>query len=454
VKTPSESVVWTVSGLNHEVKTILEQGIGTLWLEGEISNFARPASGHWYFSLKDDRAQIRSAMFKGRNQRLAFQPENGDQVRVRAQVSLYEARGDYQLIVEHLEAAGSGQLMQQFEQRKEKLQAEGLFAPEHKQTLPQWPQRLGVITSESAAALRDVLHVLARRAPWIEVLLIPASVQGEKAPAELLRALELAQTQSLDALLLVRGGGSIEDLWAFNDEALVRAVFSCRLPLVSGVGHETDFSLCDFAADERAPTPSAAAERLSPDQYELRQRLDELQQRVLLSQKNRLRQQQQRMQQLQQRLMSRHPLQNLRWWRQQLHQQSRLLQLAWQRRQQQWQQQSERQQWRLLGQNPQLRLGLLHQKVQSLLPQLWQQQQHLLQDKRHQFQAQVALLDAYNPLQRMQQGYCRASDADGRVVKSVSELKTGDLLQLQFADGRVHSQVDQVVSHPLNTKNS
>lgn len=445
----TEAAIWTVSGLNREVKTILERGIGTIWIEGEISNFSRPASGHWYFSLKDSQAQIRAAMFRNRNQRVAVKPENGMQVLVRAQTSLYEARGEYQLIVEHLEAAGSGQLMQQFEQRKQRLLAEGLFATEHKQALPSSPQKIGVITSATGAALRDVLHVLRRRAPWIQITVFAAAVQGEQAPGELLKALLLAQKQSLDALLLVRGGGSMEDLWAFNDESLVRAVFACPIPLICGVGHETDFTLCDFVADERAPTPSAAAERISPDQYEIRQRVDEAQMRLLQRQLQLLLQSRTRLEQLQKRLLREHPLQNLKLWRQQLKQQTRLFGLSWHRRLQSWQQRQQQFQLRLQGQNPAQQIAYQQQRLERLLPLLLRQWRHQHQDKRQQLGAQVGLLDAHNPLQRLHQGYCRLSDESGQVVRTIAGLQTGQALKIQLADGQLKSRIESISAAPI-----
>ncbi|MEM6486031.1 MAG: exodeoxyribonuclease VII large subunit [Pseudomonadota bacterium] len=277
----SNAVTLTPSALNRQVRTLLESHFDLLWVEGEVSNFAAPASGHWYFTLKDDSAQVRCAMFRNRNSRLRFRPANGDQVRLRARVSLYEGRGEFQLLGEFMEPSGAGALQARFEALRDKLQQEGLFASERKQPLPKNLEHLAVITSPSGAALQDILQVLARRNPSIEISVIGSSVQGDAAAAQLTSAVRyanrLAETGQcrFDAILLARGGGSLEDLWAFNDEKLAREIAASKLPTVAGVGHEVDATIADFAADVRAPTPSAAAELLSDDRHELAARLDE-----------------------------------------------------------------------------------------------------------------------------------------------------------------------------------
>jgi exodeoxyribonuclease VII large subunit len=258
--------VLTVTALNRLVRQLIEDGLGTLWVEGEISNLARPTSGHIYFSLKDATAQVRCAMFRPSTRRLGFDPANGLQVLVRARVGLYEPRGEYQLVVEHMEPAGAGALRQRFEALKAKLAAEGLFDPERKRPLPRVPRRIGVITSPTGAALRDVLIALRRRLPAVEVLIYPTVVQGEKAAPEIVAALERAgERRECDLLILTRGGGSLEDLWPFNEEIVARAIAASAIPVISGVGHETDFTIADFVADLRAPTPSQAAELAVPD---------------------------------------------------------------------------------------------------------------------------------------------------------------------------------------------
>ena len=258
--------IYSVSRLNREVKQLLDRGFGGLWLEAEISNFSRPGSGHWYFSLKDSAAQVRACMFRQRNMLCRFTAKDGQKVLVRARIGLYEPRGDYQLIVDHMEDAGLGALKRQFEELAARLAAEGLFAAERKRKLPNLPRRIGIITSPSGAAIRDILHVLARRFAAIPVLIYPAAVQGPQAHAELIAALGLATRRAeCDVLILARGGGSLEDLWAFNHELLARAIAASPIPVVSGVGHEIDLTIADLAADVRAPTPSAAAEIVVPD---------------------------------------------------------------------------------------------------------------------------------------------------------------------------------------------
>ena len=260
--------IYTISQLNAEARLLLERGLAVVWVEGELSNLSQPASGHWYFSLKDRNAQIRCAMFRQRNIAVGFAPRAGQQLLARGRVSIYEARGDYQLNVEHLEEAGVGALRREFEKLKVKLAAEGLFALEHKRPLPAFPQRIGIITSPTAAALRDILHVLARRFAPASVLIYPTPVQGAAAAPGIVAALELASKRAeCDVLILARGGGSLENLWAFNDERVARAIRACALPVITGIGHEIDFTIADFAADARAPTPSAAAESVVPDRH-------------------------------------------------------------------------------------------------------------------------------------------------------------------------------------------
>ena len=264
--TRPERDVYTVSRLNKEVRLLLESGMPQLWLEGELSNFAAPASGHWYFSLKDSQAQVRCAMWRQRNSLVKFRPKDGLAVLVRARVGLYEPRGEYQLIVEHLEDAGEGALKREFEKLKTRLAAEGLFAAERKRPLPAVPRRIGVVTSPTGAAIHDILRVLRARFPIAPVLLYPTPVQGAAAVPEIVRAIETASRRNeCDVLIVARGGGSLEDLWCFNDERVARALAACRIPTVSGVGHEVDVTIADFVADMRAPTPSAAALVTTPD---------------------------------------------------------------------------------------------------------------------------------------------------------------------------------------------
>ncbi len=269
--------IYSVSKLNREVRQLLESGIGQIWVQGEISNLARPSSGHWYFSLKDRDAQLRCAMFRARNGLCRFTPREGQAVIAYGRVSLYEPRGDYQLLIEHLDDAGLGALQRAFDELKARLAAEGLFATERKRELPLVPRRIGVITSPTGAAIRDVLHILARRFPAAAVLVYPVPVQGEAAAPAIVAALDLASARAeCDVLILTRGGGSLEDLWAFNDERVARAILRCSIPVVTGIGHEIDFTIADFVADVRAPTPSGAAELVAPDGRAWLQKLSQI----------------------------------------------------------------------------------------------------------------------------------------------------------------------------------
>jgi len=264
--TEPERNIYTVSRLNREVRILIERGLGVIWVEGELSNLSVPSSGHWYFSMKDRDAQLRCAMFRQRNMTVGFIPKAGQHILARGRLSLYEPRGDFQFIIEHLEEAGVGALKREFERLKAKLAAEGLFALERKRSLPSFPRRIGVITSPTGAALRDILHILARRFPPAAVLIYPTPVQGGAAIPSIVAAIEIASARAeCDVLILARGGGSIEDLWAFNDERVARAIRASTVPIVSGVGHEIDFTIADFVADARAPTPSGAAEIVVPD---------------------------------------------------------------------------------------------------------------------------------------------------------------------------------------------
>lgn len=300
--------VYSVSRLNRDVRLLLEQGIGVVWVEGELSNLAQPSSGHWYFSLKDSGAQLRCAFFRQKNARTAYAPQNGQKVLARGRISLYEPRGDYQLIVEHLELAGAGALAQEFERLKQRLAAEGLFDEAAKRPLPVVPRRIGVITSPSGAAIRDILHVLARRFPAAAVLVYPVPVQGAPAAPAITAALALAGRRAeCDVLILARGGGSLEDLRAFNDERVARAIRASPIPVVTGIGHEIDFTIADFAADVRAPTPSGAAEIVVPEAGNWLAALARTAQRLAAVVRRELRESELRLRTARQRLRRSHP---------------------------------------------------------------------------------------------------------------------------------------------------
>ncbi len=273
--------IYSVSQLNQEIRDFLENQVMPLWITGEISNFACPSSGHWYFTLKDAQASIRCALFKPKARGIHFTPQNGDQVLLHGRVSLYTPRGDYQFIADYVEAAGDGLLQKKFNLLKEKLLQEGLFDTSHKKSLPKWPKTIGVVTSPTGAAIHDILHVLNRRFPLINIIIYPTAVQGGSAAGEIVDAIQTAnQHKKCDVLIVGRGGGSLEDLWSFNEEIVARAIFASEIPIVSAVGHEVDITIADFVADVRAPTPSAAAELLSPDQTELLFTLDKMSERL------------------------------------------------------------------------------------------------------------------------------------------------------------------------------
>lgn len=441
--------VLTVSGLNRQVRQLLERQWGSLWLVGEISNFSAPGSGHWYFTLKDEQAQIRAAMFRGNNMRVRLpngqRPGNGMQVMVRAKISLYEPRGDYQLIVEHLEPAGEGLLQQQFEALKRQLTHEGLFAPERKKRLPERIRTLGVITSPTGAAIRDVLTVLRRRDPSLHVIIYPSQVQGADAAQQLRQALATAiRRNEVDTILLTRGGGSLEDMWCFNDENLARDIANCPIPTVSAVGHEIDFTIADFVADVRAPTPSAAAELVSQDQSESRRHLMLITARLARSAQQYLRQTQLRWQHAQQRLQPLSPQQRLQT-------QAQLLDELVRRAERAIQRSVAAQRQRVEQQQRSLDKGHLAKRVQELK---LQQERLLQQGKRaivnqlnqsnSRFRASQQALSLVSPLNTLSRGYTITFNQDGQIVRQATALQPGDTLRTRFAEGEVISTVKKI----------
>ncbi|QUG74769.1 exodeoxyribonuclease VII large subunit [Erwinia sp. E602] len=439
---PPTANIFTVSRLNTTVRKLLEMEMGQVWLSAEISNFSQPSSGHWYFTLKDDGAQVRCAMFRNSNRRVTFRPQNGQQVLVRATITLYEPRGDYQLIAESMQPAGDGLLQQQFEQLKQRLTAEGLFEQAHKQPLPTPARRVGVITSPTGAALHDVLHVLQRRDPSLPVVIYPTQVQGAEAPSGIVRAIELANARNeCDVLIVGRGGGSLEDLWSFNDERVARAIFASRIPIVSAVGHETDVTIADFVADLRAPTPSAAAELVSRNQLELTRQLQSQQQRLEMAMDYYLAQQQRSFSRLQHRLQQQHP--QLRLARQQtaLIKLQRRLDDAVQLRLRQASRQQERAQQRLSAIRPELRLERARQHLQQWQHRLQQALTQQLNASKQRFGNLTAQLDGVSPLATLARGFSVTTAADGEVIKKTTQLKTGDTLKTRLDDGWVESEV-------------
>lgn len=438
---PSQTV-YTVSRLNREIRTILEQGFASLVLTGEISNFITPASGHWYFSLKDDKAQIKAAMWRGNNRNQSYRPTNGAQVTVKARVSLYEPRGDYQLIVEHMEPAGEGQLKQEFDALKMRLAAEGLFSSAYKKPLPQNINRIGVITSATGAAIKDILTVLKRRAPQLEVIIYPAMVQGKEAHLHLINQIELANARDeVDVLILGRGGGSLEDLWRFNHEQLARAIFESELPIVSAVGHEIDTTISDYVADVRAATPSAAAELVSPNTQELHNKVTQLVNRLSNAFKHGIADKRALATQLQHRLNLCHPRNQLSQKSQRLDELSIALQQAMRNRLYQQERTLNNLTPRLMRQSPDKKLTSASHQLSQLQARLHQAIQHQLQQANNSLALQASRLDSVSPLNVLARGYSITKTQQGKVVKSVGQIKTGDVLVTELVDGSIESQI-------------
>ncbi|HCU54037.1 MAG TPA: exodeoxyribonuclease VII large subunit [Gammaproteobacteria bacterium] len=438
-----EREVYTVSRLNREAKSVLEGSFPLLWVEGEISNLARPASGHMYFSLKDAQAQIRCAFFRGQQRGLATAPRDGMQVLVRARVSLYEGRGDYQLIVESLEEAGEGALRRAYEQLRARLAEEGLFDPARKKPLPRLPKRIGVITSSSGAVLHDILTTLQRRFPAIPVLLHPVPVQGEGAAEKIAAMLQLAERrQDCDVLILARGGGSLEDLQAFNEELLARAIIACPIPVVCGVGHETDVTIADFVADARAPTPTAAAEMLSPDQHEWLALFGQQHLRLRRLLTDRLRNAQQKIDYLGARLV--HPRDRLTRLNERLTALLRHLHAA------QRNQFSEARfglsslRAQLVQHNPIIRSREYRLRYQHHRTRLAHALQRSLDHSRDQLGRLAHTLETLSPLATLARGYAIVETPKGVVLRTAGQVKPGDPVRARLAQGAIDCRVETV----------
>lgn len=438
--------VYSVSQLNREARRLLATHFLSVCVEGEISNFSAPTSGHWYFTLKDDQAQIRCAMFRGQQQRIGFKPGNGDLVLVRAQVSLYEPRGDYQLVVEQMEQAGDGALRLAFERLKLKLLNEGLFDDSRKQAIPAVPSQIGIITSPTGAAVHDILTVLKRRFPSIPVVVYPVAVQGETAKFEICSALETANLRAeVDVIILARGGGSLEDLWTFNEEIVARAIVGSKIPVISAIGHEVDFTISDFVADLRAPTPSVAAEHAVPNRNDWLATLKILENRLIQQMQRQVKQQQQRLSWFNKALQLQHPGQKLQRNAQRLDElEQRLIQAM-----------------KIAVRQDQHRLQLNSQKLAQFQPltriaheqtQLAYIEQRLIRAMQLKLQAlkqrQASLgqtLHAVSPLATLDRGYAIAQRHDNQqIVKSVRQISPGDVIDIRLAEGTAISEVKTV----------
>lgn len=476
--------VYPVSRLVREVRRMLDGSFPLLWVEGEISNLAMPASGHIYFTLKDSAAQVRCAMFRGRNQQLRFTPENGMQVLLRVKVTLYEGRGEFQLVVEHMEEAGSGALQRAYEALKARLGQEGLFDTAHKKPLPSLPQTIGIVSSPDGAAVHDILHVLKRRFPAIKVILYPVAVQGETAPRQIANAIQTAdQRQECDLLIVGRGGGSLEDLWSFNDELVARALFACQIPTISAVGHEIDFTIADFVADVRAPTPSAAAElavpearqlalnlrgllqnlgsriqqKLANEQRHIRhlsQRLPRPQQQIKLQQQQLKRLQTQLDYSIQRRLQGKqqqldylsvrlpHPKLRISWRQTRLQDLTQRFEKAFSVQQQQFRLQSQNLNDRLKRLLPVSRLKQQQQHVEALSSQLNRLTGQQITDQKKQLGQLMRTLSVVSPLNTLERGYSITSDSQtGNVIYRSDEVTIGQSLQIRLFEGQLDCEV-------------
>jgi exodeoxyribonuclease VII large subunit len=442
--TPAAHDIYTISRLNREVRTVLEDVFPSIWVQGEISNLAKPASGHLYFSLKDNAAQVRCAMFKNRQSGLRFEPENGMQVMARANVGLYEGRGEFQLIIQTLEPAGAGALQLAFEALKQKLSAEGLFDEKHKKPLPLYPENIGIITSSTGAALRDILSILKRRYPSGNVIIYPTLVQGEDAGQEIAKTIKLAEKRNeCDVFILARGGGSIEDLWAFNEETVARTIFEIETPIVSGVGHEIDFTIADFVADHRAATPSAAAELISPDSAEILVKLKHREEQLIRSQKQTINQLQNKVE-----LLSKHIP----------HPKQRLIELI---------QRTDEYSIRLMHQaekkisskkyllssitnrvnelNPAHNIYRNIEKINTLQIQFKNAIQRKLEKANNEVSNLAKLLNSVSPISTLERGYAIVTErGTNKVVTNTKHLNTGDQLRIKLSSSEIDSTVDAI----------
>lgn len=439
--------VLRVSELASAINQLLQSHVPLLWVRGEISNLIRASSGHWYFALKDEQSQIRCVMFRHKNQSLDTAIANGSQVEVLATASLYEARGDFQLTVEQLRPAGMGVLFEQFARLKQKLEDEGLFLASRKRPLPAFPKRIGIVTSREAAALRDVLTTLKKRLPGVPVILYPAPVQGAGSAEKIAAAIGLANRRAeCEVLILCRGGGSIEDLWAFNEEVVARAIVASLIPVISGVGHETDFTIADFVADERAPTPTAAAQRAVPDRQALLHRLRGMAQHLLRSQRNRLQSAMQTLDYMQRRVV--HPEQQLR--RQGLH-----LDQLQQRLQRSYRHGQSQQRWRFESMTRRLcstgsDLHRMQDKQSHLQDRLSKSVQTLYGSHQARLDAIAQHLVLLDPKQVLTRGYSMVQDMNGHLVSDAGQLEVGAGLFITFAQGSAKAEVkERIPSEPI-----
>ncbi len=439
-----EKHIYTVSKLNKEIRETLLHNFAPVWVEGEISNFVCATSGHFYFSIKDNDSQIRCAMFRGDNRELKFELENGLLVQLQARIELYEKRGELQLIVKHIEAAGGGKLQLEFERLKQKLYKEGLFDVALKKEIPAYPLTVGVITSEKGAALKDVISVFRKRFPIVHLIVYPTLVQGDKAPEEICRALEIAEHRcEVEVLLLVRGGGSIEDLWAFNDEAVARTIAGCKLPVVTGIGHEIDFTIADFVCDRRAPTPSAAAEYISPDQNELMQELNIINKNLYTEMTRTLNQKLEFIKLMEAKLAKSHPKHQLQNYAQQLDELSRRLTPTIKNYLYINGKQLEHQRSLLLSNTPIKYMEIYKNKLASHAKTLHDNLCDKLRHAKQNVAYSAGKLETLGPTTTLKRGYAIVTDNSDRLVRSVEQVSINQKINIQVGDGKMVAEVDK-----------
>lgn len=441
--------IFSVTELNRQVRQILDSTLPLLWVEGEISNFVRPGSGHWYLTLKDEKAQVRCAMFKGSNIKVGFQPSNGMSVLVRCKAGIYEGRGEYQLVIEHMEEAGFGALQRQFDQLKVSLSSEGLFDPSHKKEMPRSVGRIGVVTSPTGAAVKDILSVLKRRFPSINVSIYPSSVQGDLAAGQIVSAIDDANSDGrCDALIVGRGGGSLEDLWPFNEESVARAIFHSRIPIISAVGHEIDFTIADFVADLRAPTPSAAAELISPDSFKIKTQLQGFETLLTRSIVRQLQVLDKNVINLQKRLQ--HPGRKLQEQAQHLdHLEIRLnraMHAVIKQSRQYFISKSER----LLREHPKQGLTKFKQQLNDNINQLSQSAGQQLKLRVQRTGQTLHLLDAVSPLRILERGFSVIRDKKNQVIRTIESVCAGDSLKSQVEDGEIYLDVTSTAKKDIS----
>ncbi|MBL4711617.1 MAG: exodeoxyribonuclease VII large subunit [Gammaproteobacteria bacterium] len=443
--------IFSVSALNRSVANLLESEFAWIWVEGEISNLAQPASGHIYFSLKDSNAQVSCAMFKGRNRTLKFLPENGNQVLVRAKVSLYQPRGNYQLIVDRMEEAGDGALRRQFEALKTKLAGAGLFDETTKQAIPELPESIGIITSKTGAAIHDVLSVIKRRFPSIPIKLFAVPVQGHASAPAICNAIKCidehvaAGELQCDVILLVRGGGSLEDLWSFNEESVAQAIFDCSIPIVSGIGHEVDVTIAVYVADFRAATPTAAAEAVTPDGDTWLQSFDWYQRRLQQMMENKVERHHEQLQWLQRRLKQQHPKNQIRLSMMRTNELIKRLLRSRHALLTTRQNKLATHKAKLFAHNPLLLLTQKQQAVQYLTARLQQTTVNLFAHKKSQLGNTARTLHAISPLQTLERGYSITLNRSGKAVTSIEQIKIDDKIETRLANGSIFSHVESLI---------